>query len=71
MRPSIKERAGLVDTLKIYEGIHLAEEFIRNTAVNPDSVEPELREEGERHFNICEKCRNKRESFLPLGKTDI
>ena len=71
MGRSIKETAGLTDTLKIYEGIHLAEDFIRNTAINPEDIEPELKEEGERHFSICEKCRNRKGGFLPLREEDI
>ncbi len=68
MGMSAKEKAGVVDTLKIYEGLHLSEGFIGNFVLTPETIEPELIEEGEKHFNVCEKCRNKKDSFLPLEK---
>lgn len=68
MRISIKERAGIPDTSKIFEGLHLTEGYIRNSAINPDNIEPELKREGDRHFNWCNECRNKKESFLPLSE---
>ncbi len=68
MKLSIKEKAGIPDTSRIFEGLHLAEGYIRNSATNPDDIEPELKREGEKHFNWCNKCRNKKESFLPLSE---
>lgn len=68
MRLSIKEKAGIPDTSKIFEGLHLTEGFIRNLAVNPNSIEPEFKKVGDRHFSICDDCRNKKESFLPLSE---
>lgn len=68
MKISIKEKAGVPDTSKIFKGLHLTEEYLINSATNPDSIEPEFKEEEERHFNFCNECRNKKESFLPLSK---
>ncbi len=65
---SIKERAGIPETLKIFEGLHLTEGYIRNSAINPDSLEPEFKKEGEKHFVVCDACRKKKESFLPLSE---
>ena len=70
MRLSIKEKAGVEDVSKIYEGIHLSESFIRNSVINPDSITPDSLEEGGRHFGICDKCRNKKEGFLQFDKKD-
>lgn len=67
MKISIKERAGIPDTLRIFEGLHLTEGYIKNSALNPDSIEPEFKSEGDKHFNICDNCRKKKESFLPLS----
>lgn len=66
MKISIKERAGISDTSKIFEGLHLTEEYIRNLTLDPESVEPEFKKEGDKHFVICNECRKKKESFLPL-----
>ncbi len=68
MRISIKEKAGILDTSRIFEGLHLTEGYIRNSAISPDRIEPELKKTGDRHFNICDDCRNKKESFLPLSE---
>lgn len=67
MNLSIKEKAGIDDASKIYEGLHLNEGFIRNVAMDPDSIALDLLKEGNRHFGICDKCRKKKEEFLPLG----
>ena len=67
MKISIKERAGILDTSKIFEGLHLTEGFIRNSALNPDAIEPEFKKSGDHHFGICDKCSKKKESFLPLA----
>ena len=66
MKLSIKEKAGVDDVNRIYEGLHLPESFIRNSATNPDSISPELLEEGDKHFGFCDQCRKKKEEFLPL-----
>ena len=71
MRLTIKEKAGLVDTSRIYEGIHLADDFIKRAAIDLENIELELKEEGDKHFGICEKCRNKKDSFLPFDKDRI
>ena len=65
MKLSTKEKAGIVDVSKIFEGLHLSEEFIRNVADEKRKIklEPEIIKEGERHFRICDKCRNKLEEF--------
>lgn len=67
MKLSIKEKAGVDDVARIYEGLHLTESFIRNSAINPESITFELSQKGDRHFDICDKCRKKKEEFLPLG----
>ncbi len=67
MKLSIKEKAGVNDVVRIYEGLHLTEGFIRNSAVDPDNISPDLLKEGDRHFGFCDQCRKKKEEFLPLG----
>ncbi len=67
MELSIKEKAGIDDVSRIYEGLHLTEGFIRSSAIDSDSISQELSEEGNRHFGFCDQCRNKKEEFLPLG----
>jgi len=58
MRLSIKEKAGIVDTSRIFEGAHLAQGFIESMADEEKkaTLDEEVREEGERHFNICDQC---------------
>lgn len=65
MRLSIKEKAGLVDTSRIFEGLHLSERFLRNIADKGKKrqLSAEVLKEGERHFVICDKCRGKFEEF--------
>lgn len=65
MRLSIKEKAGIIDTSRIFEGLHLSEGFIRNMADEKKkaTLEREFIERGEKHFGICDKCRNKLEEF--------
>jgi hypothetical protein len=63
---TIKEKFGVTDRARIFEGLHLTDGFIRSMALRKDTVEPEFLVEGERHFGICEECKNKRDSFLPL-----
>lgn len=62
---SIKEKAGITDTSKIFEGLHLNEEFIKNVADEQKrkNLDKEILEEGERHFGICDKCRQKFEEL--------
>ena len=67
MKLSIKEKAGIDDVARIYEGLHLNEGFIRNAAMDPDSITSDLLKEGDRHFIICDKCRKKKEEFLPFN----
>lgn len=68
MKISIKERAGILDTSKIFEGLHLTEGYIRNLILNPDSIESEFKKASDNHFSICDKCTRKKESFLPLSE---
>ncbi len=65
MRLTIKEKAGIADTSRVFEGLHLSEGFITNMA-DPKkraTLEKEFIERGERHFGMCDKCRNKFEQF--------
>lgn len=66
MRLSVKEKAGVIDTSRIFEGLHLTEGFIKNSVLRPDVLADELKEVGNKHFEMCDKCRHKKESFLPL-----
>ena len=68
MKLSIKEKAGIVDVSRIYKGVHLSEDFIRNSVISPDSIEAELKAESNRHFGICEKCRKHKDSLLPFNQ---
>ena len=58
MRLSIKEKAGIVDTSRIFEGPHLTQGFIENMADEEKraTLDNEVAEEGERHFKICDRC---------------
>ena len=67
MKLSMKEKAGIDDVARIYEGLHLTDGFIRNLVIYPDSISQELLEEADRHFSFCDQCRKKKEEFLPLG----
>lgn len=71
MRLSIKEKAGIVDASKIFEGLHLSKEFIRNMALHPESIERELKDISKKHFGICDKCRKEKDSYLPLEDKQI
>jgi len=64
---SILEKAGIPDTSRIFEKLHLTEGYIRNSVLNPDIIEPEFKKEGDKHFKICNECREKKNSFLPLS----
>lgn len=70
MRLTIKEKAGAPDTSRIFEGMHLSEGFITNMADEQKRkiLEGEIIEEGERHFRICDKCRNKFEEVKKESK---
>ena len=71
MRMTIKEKAGLPDKARIFEGLHLTEDYIRVVALNPDNIkEPEFKKAGDHHFSICDKCRKEKESYLPLSSSD-
>ena len=65
MRLSMKEKAGLADTSKIFEGLHLSEDFIMNMADEKKrlTLEKEFIEKGERHFRVCDKCRGEFEGL--------
>ena len=65
MRLTIKEKAGIIDTSRIYEGLHLSEGFLRNMADDRKraTLEKEFIERAEKHFGICDKCRDKLEEF--------
>ena len=65
MRLSIKEKAGIVDVSKIFEGLHLSKRFIENTAdeKKKGELDSEIIKEGERHFSVCDKCRNTLKKF--------
>lgn len=68
MRLTIKEKAGVPDISRIFEGLHLSKEFVRNVVLYPEIIEQELKDEGERHFEICDKCRKEKNGYLPLQK---
>lgn len=68
---TIKEKAGIKDSDRIFEGLHLSESFLRRIAIDSDSVtNPEFKKRAESHFSYCDECLKKREAFLPLGDTD-
>ena len=66
MRQNIKEKAGIVDTLRIFEGLHLSDKFIANMADEGTKMglDKEIVKEGERHFGICGKCRSRLKAEL-------
>ena len=68
MKQSGIEKAGGVDKTKIFDGVHLHHDFIKNMAINPESIDAELKETGDTHCKICEKCNKERESFLPFSE---
>ncbi len=70
MRMSILEKAGLVDPLKVYDGLHVSEGFLRDLAQSPDKVDPVHRKEIEGHFEFCDQCLKEKESYLPIGSSD-
>ena len=65
MRLTIKEKAGIIDTSRIYEGLHLSEGFLISMADDRKraALEKEFIERAEKHFGICDKCRDKLEEF--------
>ena len=68
MKLSIKEKAGVTDIARIYEGLHLSRDFIKNSAIDSDNIEEELKAEGNRHLGICQKCREYKDSLLPFNQ---
>ena len=60
MRQTIKERAGLTDTLRIFEGLHLSGGFIDNLT-NGAKINRELLMESNKHLALCKKCRERLE----------
>lgn len=67
MRLSIKERAGVIDTSRIFETGHLAEAFLENMAdvLKKKDLEKEIIIEANKHLAFCKKCKHKLEE---LGK---
>ncbi|KKS13978.1 MAG: hypothetical protein UU70_C0002G0002 [Candidatus Yanofskybacteria bacterium GW2011_GWA1_41_6] len=65
MRLSIKERAGIIDTSRIFETGHLARAFLENMAdvKKKKNLEREIIIEGNKHLALCEKCRHKLEEL--------
>ena len=65
MRLSIKEKAGIIDTSRIFETGHLAEVFLENIAdaQKRDRLEREIVIEGNKHLALCDKCRHKLEKL--------
>lgn len=57
-RLSIKEKAGIIDTSRIFEGMHLSEGFLKNMAdaQKKEKLEREIIVEGNRHLALCDKC---------------
>lgn len=70
MGMSILEKAGLVDPLKVYEGLHVKKGLLRAMALSPDTVDPVHKKAIEGHFGYCDKCRKEKESYLPLGSSE-
>ena len=67
---SILEKSGLVDPLKVYEGLHISKGFLRELALLPDKVDPVHKKEIEGHFEFCDKCLKEKESYLPIGSSE-
>ncbi len=65
MRLSIKEKAGIVDTSRIFETGHLADAFLENMADTnlKKNFDREILIEGNKHIALCEKCRHKLEEL--------
>jgi hypothetical protein len=70
MRLSIKERAGIIDTSRIFEMGHLAEAFLENMADTQkrEKLEREMVVEGNKHLALCRKCRHKLEELEKIPK---
>lgn len=70
MRLSTKERAGIIDTSRIFEGGHLAEAFIENMADDKkrENLERDIVVEGNKHFALCRKCSHKLEGLAKRPK---
>ena len=65
MRLSIKEKAGIIDTSRIFETGHLAGAFLENMAEEQkrEKLEREIVIEGNKHLALCRKCRHKLEEL--------
>ena len=65
MRLSIKEKAGIIDTSRIFETGHLAEAFLENMADDQKkkNLEREIVIEGNKHLALCRKCSHKLEEL--------
>jgi len=65
MRLSIKEKAGIIDTSRIFEGLHLSQPFLHNMVDDEKkkNLEGEIIIEGNKHLVLCEKCRHKFEEL--------
>lgn len=59
MRLNIKEKAGIIDTSRIFETGHLTEAFLENIAdvQKKKNLEREIIIEGNKHLALCGKCR--------------
>lgn len=76
MRLSIKERADIIDTSRIFEAGHLTESFLANMADDQKKInlEREIIIEGNKHLALCGKCSHRlgelekkpKEEDLPL-----
>lgn len=65
MRLSIKEKAGIIDTSRIFETGHLVEAFLENMAdvQKKKNLEREIIIEGNKHLALCNKCGRKLEEL--------
>ncbi len=65
MRLSIKEKAGIIDTSRIFETGHLSEAFLENMAdvQKKKKLEREIVIEGNKHLALCGKCRHRFEEL--------
>ena len=65
MRLSIKEKAGIADTSRIFEKLHLREDFLANLADEKrrERLEPQAIKDGGKHLELCARCRLKFEEM--------
>ncbi|OGM98484.1 MAG: hypothetical protein A2915_00790 [Candidatus Yanofskybacteria bacterium RIFCSPLOWO2_01_FULL_41_34] len=70
MRLSIEEKAGIIDTSRIFETGHLSEAFLENMAdaQKNEKLERDLVVESNKHFAFCKKCRDKLEEIKKKPK---